>query len=57
MVYQLLASEQNWLQYSGLAQQPIGNHNLGAVTTPTAAAIVHDTIWIGDESSHIYAYS
>uniref|UniRef100_T1HIN4 non-specific serine/threonine protein kinase n=1 Tax=Rhodnius prolixus TaxID=13249 RepID=T1HIN4_RHOPR len=44
MVYQLLASEQNWLQYS-------------AVTTPTAAAIVHDTIWIGDESSHIYAYS
>lgn len=48
LVYQLLASDHTWLQCCGLTSLTVA---------ATAAAIVHDTIWIGDESSHIYAYS
>ncbi|KAF6207492.1 hypothetical protein GE061_015938, partial [Apolygus lucorum] len=57
MVYQLLTSDQNWFQYSGLASQAVPGAHHGSVARPTAICIVRDTVWIGDESSHIHAYS
>ncbi|KAL1122208.1 hypothetical protein AAG570_003613 [Ranatra chinensis] len=59
MIYQLLAAEQSWLQYSSLVPQPSNELDYSPMCafSPTAAAIVHNTIWIGDETSHIYAYS
>ncbi|XP_014247457.1 leucine-rich repeat serine/threonine-protein kinase 1 [Cimex lectularius] len=59
-IYQLLSSDQNWLQYSELA--PLSVHtprrgNQNAIATPTALCIVKDNIWIGDDASHIHAYS
>jgi hypothetical protein len=59
MIYQLLATEQIWLQYSSLVPQLSNGNDYPSQSTfsPTAATIVHNTIWIGDETSHIYAYS
>lgn len=48
LVYQLLATDHTWLQCCSLTPLSV---------TATAAAVVHDTIWIGDEYSCIYAYS
>ncbi|CAB0014704.1 unnamed protein product [Nesidiocoris tenuis] len=55
MVYQLLASDQNWFQYSCLAPQHTAAQH-ATKSKPTAICVVRNTVWIGDECARIHAY-
>lgn len=43
----LLASDRGWLQY----------HTMALPIRPTAAAVVNDSVWIGDYCGIVHCYS